>query len=56
MNILLSFTHPHVGPNLYEFLMLNKKEDTFKNIDNQTVDGLHWLRTVYTGLEQQEGE
>ncbi len=33
MKILLSFTHPHVVPNLYDFLLLwNKKEDILKKI------------------------
>ncbi len=42
MNILSSFTHPHVVQ--YEFfLMLNIKEDILKNAGNQIVDGLHWL-------------
>ncbi len=40
----VSFTHP---PNLYEFLLLStKKEDTLKNVGNQTADGSHWLPYV----------
>ncbi len=38
MKILSSFTHPHIVPNLYEFLfILNIKEDILKNTVNQTV-------------------
>jgi len=40
IKILTSFTHPQVVPNLYEFLLLNTKED-LKNVGNQTVDGPH---------------
>ncbi len=47
MNILSLFSHPHVIPNLYEFIffdpMLNIKEDILKNAGNQTGVGLHWL-------------
>ncbi len=39
MNMLSSFTHPHVVTNLYEFLMLNTK-DILKNAGKQTVDGV----------------
>jgi len=39
----LSFTHPQVVIKLYDFLLLNKKEDILKNLGNQTFDGLHWL-------------
>ncbi len=42
MNILSSFTRPHVVPNLYEYL-LNTKADITKNVANQSVDGSHWL-------------
>jgi len=35
---LSSFTHPQVVSNLYEFLLLNTKEDISKNVSNQTVD------------------
>jgi len=38
MNILSSFTHLQVVPNLYEFLLLNTKEAFLKNVGNQTVD------------------
>jgi len=31
MKILSSFTHPQVVANLYEFLLLNTKEDILKN-------------------------
>jgi len=31
MKILISFTHPQVVANLYEFLLLNTKEDILKN-------------------------
>ncbi len=41
MKIMSSFTHSHVIPNMYTFLMLNTKEDILKNAGNQTVDGLH---------------
>lgn len=37
--ILLSFTHPKVVPNLFEFLFsVEHKEDISKNMGNQTVD------------------
>jgi len=31
------FTHPHVVPNLYEFLLLKIKEGILKDVGNQTV-------------------
>jgi len=37
----LSFTHPQVVIKLYDFLLLNKKEDILKNLGNQTFDELH---------------
>jgi len=40
MKIWSSITHPHVIPNLYEFL-LNAKEDILKNLGNQIVDESH---------------
>ncbi len=41
---ILPFIHPHVIPNLYEFLfMLNIKDYILKNAGNQKVDGPHWL-------------
>ncbi len=43
MKMLSSLTHLHVVPNLYEFLILNIKEDILKNAGNQIVDGPHWL-------------
>jgi len=38
MYILSSFTHPQVVSNLYEFPLLNTKEDILKNVGNHTVD------------------
>ncbi len=35
---ILSFTHPQVFPNLYEFLSPVEKEDILKNVVNQTVE------------------
>ncbi len=43
MKILSSFTHSHVVPNQSFFLLLNTKEDTLKNVGNQTVDSSHRL-------------
>ncbi len=43
MKILLSFTHPEVVPNLYEFVLLLNTEDILKNVGKQTVDGSYWL-------------
>ncbi len=36
---ILSFTHPQVVPNLYEFALPNTKEDILKNIGNRAVLG-----------------
>jgi len=43
--ILSSFTHPHVFPNLHEFLssVELKRRHFKKNVGNQTVDGTLWL-------------
>ncbi len=44
MKMLSLFAHPHVVPNLYEFLYyVEHKEDILKNAGNQTVDGPCWL-------------
>ncbi len=41
---ILSFSHTRLVPILYEFLSLLKtKGDILKNVNNQTVDGSHWL-------------
>ncbi len=32
---IMSFIHPHDFPNLYEFLLLNIKEDILKNVGTQ---------------------
>ncbi len=45
MNILSSFTHPQVVPNLCIFLLLNSKEDIFKNVGNPA--GGYWLPWYY---------
>ncbi len=38
MNILsLLFSHPHIVPNLYDFVLWNIKDDILKNVGNQTV-------------------
>ncbi len=37
MNILSSFTHPHILPNLCEFLSYVEHEDILKNAGNETV-------------------
>jgi len=42
MKILSSFTQPQVVSNLNYGFLLNTKEDIFKNVGNQTVDGPHW--------------
>ncbi len=39
----VNITHTQVFPNLYEFLLLNTKEDILKNVGNQTLSGPHWL-------------
>ncbi len=36
---ILSFTHSQVGPNLYEFVPPNTKEDILKNIGDRAVLG-----------------
>ncbi len=44
MKMLSSFSHPHVVPNLHEFLSyVEHKKSILKNAGNQTVDGPHWL-------------
>jgi len=40
-SVFISFSHPQVVQNLYEFLLLDTKEDILKNVGNQTVVGLH---------------
>ncbi len=36
---ILSFTHPQVVPNLYEFVLPSTKEDILKNIGDRAVLG-----------------
>ncbi len=45
MLILSSFTY--VFQTLYDFLLLNTKEDILKNVDNRTVVGPHWLYYLF---------
>jgi len=40
---ILSFTHPYVVPNLYEFLLLNTKEDILKNVGNQLMVAIDFI-------------
>ncbi len=47
MNILSSFTHPHVVPNLCVFLSYIEHKRVLKN-GNQTVDDLYWLYFYFT--------
>ncbi len=46
MKILSSFTHPHVGPNLCEFLSFAE----LKNVGNQTVAGCQHFAELLNSL------
>ncbi len=46
MEILSSFTHTQVFPNLYEFLSSIEHKKRYSEECNQTVDGSHWLLMV----------
>ncbi len=66
--IMSSFTHPKVDPNLFEFLFsVEHKEDILKNMGNQTVDDFLSIRQkntmweptvveIHSGLDQLEDE